>query len=39
MIDKAIKNQKYGLRSRGDLVLEAVKKELRELGYYPQEII
>jgi len=35
MIDKAVKNSKYGFRSRTDLVLEAVKNKLKELGYYP----
>ena len=35
MIDKAINNSKYGFRSRADLVLEAVKNKLKELGYYP----
>lgn len=35
MIDKAVKNSKYGFRSRADLVLEAVKNKLKELGYYP----
>jgi len=35
MIDKAVKNSKYGFRSRTNLVLEAVKDKLKELGYYP----
>jgi len=35
IIDKAINNSKYGFRSRTDLVLEAVKNKLKELGYYP----
>jgi len=35
MIDKAVKSSKYGFRSRTDLVLEAVKNKLKELGYYP----
>ena len=34
-IDKAVGNSKYGFRSRADFVLEAVKNQLRELGYYP----
>jgi len=34
-IDKAVGNSKHGFRSRADFVLEAVKNNLRELGYYP----
>jgi Arc/MetJ-type ribon-helix-helix transcriptional regulator len=34
-IDELIKAKKYGFRSRGDFVLEAVKMRLKELGYYP----
>jgi len=34
-IDEVVKSQKYGFRSRGDFVLEAVKLRLREFGYYP----
>ena len=34
-IDKTVGNSKYGFRSRADFVLEAVKNQLRELGYYP----
>jgi metal-responsive CopG/Arc/MetJ family transcriptional regulator len=35
MIDKVIKNSKYGFRSRAGFVLEAVKSELKKFGYYP----
>ena len=35
LIDKTVENSKYGFRSRTDLVLEAVKDKLKELGYYP----
>jgi len=34
-IDQAVSDKKYGFRSRSDLVLEAVKNQLRELKYYP----
>jgi len=34
-IDQAVNNREFGFRSRTDLVLEAVKKELEKLGYYP----
>jgi len=36
MIDKAVSDSKFGFRSRTDLVLEAVKNKLKELGYYPK---
>jgi len=36
MIDKAVSDSKFGFRSRTDLVLEAVKNKLCELGYYPK---
>lgn len=36
MIDKAVSGSKFGFRSRTDLVLEAVKNKLTELGYYPK---
>ena len=35
IIDKVIDNHKTGARSRADLVLEATKRLLRELGEYP----
>lgn len=34
-IDKSVGNGKHGFRSRAGFVLEAVKNQLRELGYYP----
>jgi len=36
MIDRAVNDSKFGFRSRTDLVLEAVKNKLTELGYYPK---
>jgi metal-responsive CopG/Arc/MetJ family transcriptional regulator len=34
-IDKVIKAEQWGFRSRNDYVLEAVKMDLRTRGYYP----
>jgi len=34
-IDQVVSEKKYGFRSRSDLVLEAVKNQLREFEYYP----
>jgi len=35
IIDQVVIDKKYGFRSRSNLVLEAVKNQLRELRYYP----
>jgi len=34
-IDLVIKSGKYGYTSRADFVVDAVRRLLRELGYYP----
>ena len=34
-IDEAIDSEQWGFRSRNDYVLEAIKMDLRDRGYYP----
>jgi hypothetical protein len=34
-IDKIVHSQQWGFTSRNDYVLEAVKMDLRDRGYYP----
>ena len=34
-IDEVVKAKKHGYRSRQDFVVDAIRKLLRELGYFP----
>jgi len=35
-IDEVVKSKKYGYRSRAEFVVDAVRRRLEELGFYPK---